>query len=95
MSQSEQFSDDELRKAVALFYDGNNAPQVTARGVGEEAQQIIDLARDSGVSLCDNEPLVELLMQLELGDHIPESLYIAIAHIIAFAYQLQGKEPEA
>jgi len=34
------------------------------------------------------------LVQLDLGDEIPENIYIAIAQIIAFAYQLQGKEPE-
>ena len=31
-------------------------------------------------------------MTLELGEEIPETLYIAIAQIIAFAYQLQGKD---
>lgn len=30
-------------------------------------------------------------MTLELREEIPESLYIAIAQIIDFAYQLQGK----
>jgi flagellar biosynthesis protein len=45
------------------------------------------------VTLCENKALLELLMTLELGDEIPENLYIAIAQIIAFAYQLQGKSP--
>lgn len=82
-------SDNELQKAIALFYDGNQAPVVTAKGVGREAEEIIRIADEAGVPLCDNAPLVELLAQLELGDSIPESLYIAIAHIIAFAYKLQ------
>ena len=82
-------SDNELQKAIALFYDGNRAPVVTAKGVGREADEIIRIADEAGVPLCDNAPLVELLAQLELGDSIPESLYIAIAHIIAFAYKLQ------
>lgn len=82
-------SDNELQKAIALFYDGNRAPVVTAKGVGREAEEIIRIADEAGVPLCDNAPLVELLAQLELGDSIPESLYIAIAHIIAFAYKLQ------
>lgn len=84
-----QISDNELQKAIALFYDGNRAPVVTAKGVGREAEEIIRIADEAGVPLCDNAPLVELLAQLELGDSIPESLYIAIAHIIAFAYKLQ------
>lgn len=87
-------SNEQLRKAVALFYDGDKAPVVTAKGIGKEAQKIIDLARHHEVPLTDNAQLVDLLVTLELGDEIPEALYIAIAHIIAFAYQLQGKVPE-
>ncbi|WP_188151573.1 EscU/YscU/HrcU family type III secretion system export apparatus switch protein [Teredinibacter waterburyi] len=82
------------QKAIALFYDGNNAPTVTAKGGGDEAEEIIRIAREAGVPLCDNAPLVELLSELELGDNIPEQLYIAVAHIIAFAYQLQFESPE-
>ncbi len=93
MSQNE-FSETQLQKAVALFYDGESAPSVTAKGIGEEAQAIMDIAQEHGIPLCDNGPLVDLLVHLELGDQIPEALYTAIAHIIAFAYELQGKVPE-
>lgn len=87
------FSEAELDKAVALFYDGQNAPHVSARGEGELAREIMAIAEAEGVPLCDNRELVELLVTLELGDEIPESLYLAVAHIIAFAYELQGKTP--
>lgn len=83
----------ELQKAVALFYDGSGAPQVTAKGTGVEAQEIIELAREHGVPLCDNPALVELLSQIEIGEQIPEALYIAVAHIIAFAYRLRSPKP--
>jgi len=83
----------ELQKAVALFYDGGGAPQVTAKGTGAEAQEIIELAREHGVPLCDNPALVELLSQIEIGEQIPEALYIAVAHIIAFAYRLRSPKP--
>ncbi len=82
---------EDLIQAVALYYDGENTPTITAKGEGETAQTIIDIAKANGVTLCENPPLLELLAELELGDEIPESLYIAIAQIIAFAYQLQGK----
>lgn len=88
------YSDEQLRKAVALFYDGNQAPAVTAKGLGDEAERIMAIAQEYGVPLCDNAALVDLLITLELGESIPESLYIAVAHIIAFAYELQGKTPE-
>lgn len=89
-----QYSTDELQKAVALYYDGNNAPHVSAKGTGDLAKQIIAIAEEHGVPLCDNSTLVDLLVTLELGDEIPEALYIAVAYIIAFAYQLDGKIPD-
>ena len=88
-----QPSEVELTQAVALFYDGELTPTVTAKGEGDVADEIIALAREHGITLCDNKPLVELLMQLELGEEIPEALYKAIAYIIAFAYELQDKLP--
>jgi len=86
--------EEDLKQAVALFYDGELAPTVTAKGEGTQAEEIIAIAQEHGITLCENQPLLELLMTLELGDHIPENLYIAIAQIISFAYHLQGKEPE-
>lgn len=89
------YSPQELQKAVALYYDGKNAPHISAKGTGEVAEQIIAIAQEHGVPLCDNSALVDLLVTLELGDEIPEALYIAVAYIIAFAYQLEGKIPDA
>ena len=84
----------ELQKAVALFYDGDRAPTVSAKGIGAAAEEIIAIAQQYDVPLCDNPALLDLLITLELGEEIPQSLYIAVAHIIAFAYDLQGKTPE-
>lgn len=80
-------------KAVALHYDGENSPTVTASGNLEIATQIIAIAREYGVPLYENPELVDVLATLELGESIPEALYLAIAEIIAFAYYIQGKEP--
>lgn len=91
MNTPSSISEDDLKQAVALFYDGENTPTITAKGEGQTAEDIIAIARESGITLCENKPLLELLMGLELGEEIPENLYIAIAQIIAFAYQLQGK----
>ena len=75
-------------QAVALFFDGQHAPQVIAKGHGEDAQRIIDVAKENHIPLLDNPELVKLLAKLELEDEIPTSLYSTIAHIIAFAYEL-------
>lgn len=90
-----EYSNQQLQKAVALYYDGKNTPHISAKGTGAVADQIIAIAKEHGVPLCDNSALVDLLVTLELGDEIPEALYIAVAYIIAFAYQLEGKIPDA
>jgi flagellar biosynthesis protein len=82
------------RKAAALFYDGKTAPTVTAAGHGELAEEIIELARQNGIPLFENADLLTLLMEIGLGEEIPETLYLCIAQIIAFAYKIQGKFPE-
>jgi len=88
---TEQFTDDELKQAVALFYDGESAPTVCASGEGLIADEILRIAEENDIPLCENAPLVGLLAELELGESIPETLYIAVAHIIAFAYQMRLK----
>ncbi|MDE1461532.1 EscU/YscU/HrcU family type III secretion system export apparatus switch protein [Spartinivicinus poritis] len=80
--------------AVALFYDGETAPKVTAKGSDEIAEAIITIATECEVPLYQNKELVNLLAGLELGEEIPEQLYFTIAEIIAFAYKLQGKYPK-
>lgn len=80
--------------AVALEYDGSEAPRVTATGRHDIAEEIIRIAKEHDVPLYENAELVSLLATLELGDEIPEVLYLAIAQIIAFVYYLQGKIPD-
>lgn len=81
------------KSAVALHYDGKNAPRLTAKGRGSIAEEIITLAREHGVPLHEDKELVGLLAQLELYDEIPRELYIAVAEVIAFAYMVTGKFP--
>ncbi|MDX2425161.1 MAG: EscU/YscU/HrcU family type III secretion system export apparatus switch protein [Cycloclasticus sp.] len=80
--------------AVALKYDGDSAPTVTAKGRGDLALEIIELARENNVPLDTNPELVKLLSSIPLGDDIPEALYIAVAEVIAFAYLLSDKMPD-
>ncbi len=82
------------KRAVALHYDGKRAPIVSAEGSGDIAEQIIALARAHGVPLFENAPLLTLLQEVGLGEEIPETLYLCIAQVIAFAYKIQGKTPE-
>lgn len=82
------------RSAAALYYDGHKAPVVTASGRGDVADEIINIAADNSIPLYESPELSELLVQLELGDEVPEALYITVAEVIAFVYMIQGKVPE-
>lgn len=87
-------STDKPMTAVALHYDGKEAPRVTAKGTGKIAEEIIALAKEHGIPLHEDPALINLLAKLDLGDEIPAALYLAIAEIIAFSYLLRGKVPE-
>jgi flagellar biosynthesis protein len=82
------------REAIALVYDGDRAPILTAKGEDELAEQIIQLAMDYEVPIYENADLARMLARMELGDQIPEELYRTIAEIIAFAWYLKGKTPK-
>ncbi|WP_152222042.1 EscU/YscU/HrcU family type III secretion system export apparatus switch protein [Pseudomonas sp. SCB32] len=81
------------RQVIALNYDGQTAPTLTAKGDDELAETILAIARHHEVPIYENADLVRLLARLELGEAIPEALYRTIAEIIAFAWYLKGKSP--
>lgn len=84
------FENEPLR-AIALSYDGDNAPTVTASGEGAIAEEIVRVARAHGVPLREDAMLAALLGELELGEEIPPMLYRVIAEVIAYAYLVSGK----
>ena len=81
------------RQAIALSYDGQQAPTLTAKGDDTLAEAILAIAREYKVPIYENAELVKMLARLELGDSIPQELYLTIAEIIAFAWHLKGKFP--
>lgn len=86
------------KSAVALKYqlgEKTSAPTVIAKGFGELAQEIVDLAKQSGVLIHEDPYLSDFLATLDLGQEIPDALYHIIAELIAFSYVLQGKYPES
>lgn len=79
--------------AVSLHYDGYNAPTVSAKGEGEIARQILEVATENDIPIYQNGQLTQLLSRVELDNEIPRELYVAVAEVIAFAYRLQDKTP--
>lgn len=78
--------------AVALRYDDARmrAPRVIAKGVDVLAQQIRLVADAHRIPLVEAPPLARALYATtELGHEIPAALYVAVAQILAYVYQLK------
>lgn len=84
---------DRRQHAVALTYEARDgAPRVVAKGSGHIAEEIIARAREAGVFVHESPELVALLMQVDLDDRIPPTLYIAVAELLAWIYRLEQGE---
>ena len=81
---------DRAARAVALSYDEQDgAPRVVAKGRGLLAEEIIARAQAAGVFVHESPELVSLLMQVDMDARIPPELYIAVAELLAWLYQLE------
>lgn len=80
--------------AVALLYkpDTMAAPEVIAKGTGNIAIKIKEIAKKHAVPTVENPPLARALYQsVEIGQQIPAELYPAVAEVLAFVYQLKKR----
>lgn len=85
--------DKKVRKAVALAYELNSsAPRITGQGEGFVADAILAKAKELGIPTRTEPELVEFLMQLKLNELVPPKLYAAVAEVLAWAYELDGKQ---
>ena len=81
--------------AVALRYaHGDAAPVVVAKGRGVLADEIIRRAHDAGVFVHESRELVSLLMQVDLDQHIPPGLFVAVAQLLAWIYRVETMAAE-
>ncbi|WP_291994515.1 flagellar biosynthesis protein FlhB [Candidatus Accumulibacter sp. ACC003] len=88
--------------AVALAYkSGMGAPKLLAKGMGEMALRIREVAAANDVPTVEAPPLARALYRhAELDQEIPAALYAAVAEILAYVYQLHswrttgGKHPQ-
>ena len=84
--------DKKTRKAVALAYEINSAaPRITGQGEGFVAEAILARAKEFGIPTRTEPELVEFLMQLKLNELVPPKLYAAVAEVLAWAYDVDGK----
>jgi flagellar biosynthetic protein FlhB len=79
--------------AVALKYDqdGGGAPRVVAKGTELVAAQIRNLGTNAGVTLVAAPPLARALYySTKLDQEIPGGLYLAVAQVLAYVYQVES-----
>ena len=77
--------------AVALHYDRTGAPRVVAKGKGSIGAKIIEVAKEHGIPIEENEVLAGALSNIELGDEIPTELYKAVAEVLVFVMRLNKR----
>ena len=82
--------------AVALKYEGqkNNAPIVVAKGVDFVAEKIKEIALHHKVNVfCAPALARAVYYSTELNQEIPSELYIAVAKVLAYVFQLKSAVP--
>jgi len=80
--------------AVALRYDAkrNAAPLVVAKGADEVAQQIIRIGAHHKVMTFSAPPLARAIFHsTKIGSEVPAGLYVAVARVLAYVFQLRAK----
>jgi flagellar biosynthesis protein len=87
--------DDQPPRAVALQYQRHRdpAPRIVAKGEGELALKILELAREHGIAIKEDPDLAQLLSAVELETHIPVEAFVAVAEILAFIYRAKNEGP--
>jgi flagellar biosynthetic protein FlhB len=78
--------------AVALKYDPKDmpSPMVVAKGQRLIAEKIKEIAKENGVPVIENRPLAQSLFKMvDVGELIPNTLYRAVAEVLAYVYRLK------
>lgn len=81
--------------AVALQYDpeGTGAPVMLAKGADLVAMQIRNVAQANDVPILEAPPLSRAIYHnVEIGQEIPAGLYVAVAQVLAYIFQLKNGE---
>lgn len=80
--------------AVALVYRNGEmtAPRVVAKGAGNVAQRIKQVAAENNVPVMENKPLAQALFKyVEIGNEVPADLFQAVAEVLAYIYGLRRR----
>ena len=88
-----KFTEERKKKAaVAVQYTpGSFAPQIVAKGKGVVAENILTQGKAYNVKTYKDKSLVDELTKSDIGSHIPQELYYAVAQVLVFINELDKK----
>ena len=69
-------------------------PQVLATGKGDLAQRILDWADENDLAIEKNSDLAQVLINLDLGDSVPEEVFMAVAEILYYVFEVNNAQKE-
>lgn len=80
--------------AIAVKYDEREmmAPQIMAKGQRLFAESIREFAMEFDIPIVSNPPLAWTLIEVDVGEEIPEELYSAVAEILVYVYRLREQK---
>jgi len=82
------------RLAIALSYRRQemDAPRVIAKGAGDLAARMREMARKHQVAVVENRALARALFRgANLNDAIPAALFAEVARILVWVYAARGR----
>lgn len=86
----------ERQIAIALSHDidSGTAPTVVAKGYGDLAERILDLAFHNDVKVRTDPDLAQILEVVEVDCEIPMEAFAAVAEILTYVYRANGQLTE-
>lgn len=81
--------------AIAIKYDSETmpAPVVVAKGKGDIAERIRDIAAEHNIPIIERTALARSMYKLvKVGQPIPPDMYEVFVEILAYVYRLTGKK---
>ncbi|GAB4436007.1 MAG: hypothetical protein OHK0011_19160 [Turneriella sp.] len=85
----------EVLRACALEFRGDDAPLVRWYAEGDAARRLLELARQRGVRIEEDqaEELLLALRGVKLNSRIPREIYLAVAKIYAYILSQGTQRP--
>lgn len=78
--------------AIKNELENSDLPKILASGRGKWAEKILEMAFENGVKVREDAELAEMLAAVELDSEIPTEAIMAVAEILAYVYQAEGRK---